>query len=61
MNRWVLIPETVSKEVVKGKKYLGKDDEYEAISYFDKILPQLKKNELKDVPLIEFIQRPGMI
>ena len=57
----MLIPEHISKEVVKGKKYLEKDEEYEAIVYFHKILPQILKNELKDVPVIQFVQKPGLI
>jgi len=58
-KRWVLFPNEIPKEVVKGKKYLDRGEEYEAITYFAKILPKIKQNEGKYLKPIEFIQYPG--
>jgi histone arginine demethylase JMJD6 len=57
--RWVLFPPETPKEIVKGKKYLEKGDEYEAIVYFEKILPKIKKND--QVKTYEFIQKAGKV
>jgi histone arginine demethylase JMJD6 len=58
-KRWILFPNEYPKEIVKGKKYLQKGEEYEAIAYFAKLLPRIKKNEGENLKYIEFIQNPG--
>ena len=42
-KRWVLFPPHVPKSVVKGSKYIYKGEDDEAIHYFTKILPRIKR------------------
>jgi histone arginine demethylase JMJD6 len=43
-KRWVLFPPHLSKETVKGRKYVRKDlgEDDEPIDYFTKVLPRIK-------------------
>lgn len=38
-KRWVCIPETIPKKIIKGKKYKVEGEDDEAIMYFYKVLP----------------------
>lgn len=42
-KRWVLFPPHVPKSIVKGSKHVYKGEDDEAIHYFTKILPRIKK------------------
>ena len=51
-KRWVLFTPDVSADVVKPPRGMGR----EAVVWFDKMLPQLKR---QGVPCIDFVQKPG--
>jgi histone arginine demethylase JMJD6 len=46
-KRWVMMPPTegISKQLVRGEHLRKKNEDDEAIQYFDKILPRLKEME----------------
>ena len=57
---WILFPNEIPKWIANGKQYRRYNEGTEAIDYFAKILPRLKKNEGKhNLKYIECIQRPG--
>ena len=66
-KRWVLFPPNVPKRIVKGKDYIRKGEDDEAIHYFMYILPRIKRHakevgnrgEFKDFACYEFTQNAG--
>ncbi len=62
-KRWVLFSPNTPRHVVKGIRYFRKGDDDEAVPYFHKILPKIRRdNELREnVEMFEFIQYPGEI
>ena len=60
-KRWVLFPNYLPKSVVKGKEFMNKGDDDEALAYFVNILPKIKAKEGEFLKPIEFIQYPGII
>jgi histone arginine demethylase JMJD6 len=60
-KRWVLFPPEISKQKVKGKKFIFKGEDDEAVNYFGDILPRIKQANAQDPAFkcIEFIQYPG--
>eukprot|EP00941_MAST-03F_sp_MAST-3F-sp1_P003649 g3649.t1 len=60
-KRWVVFSPETPEEIAKGSKYIKNDDDDEAISYFNEILPKIRldNERRKDMELYEFIQYPG--
>jgi histone arginine demethylase JMJD6 len=66
-KRWVLFPPHISKDIVKGKGLVRKDEDDEAIHYFTTILPRIKRKaeSLRSTPpyegfcCFEFTQNAG--
>lgn len=56
-KRWLLIEPAphITKKLVRGKHLITKEEDDEAIHYFDFILPRLKKNEGHRFNIIEGI------
>mmetsp|Transcript_15342 Transcript_15342/g.18669 ORF Transcript_15342/g.18669 Transcript_15342/m.18669 type:complete len:560 (+) Transcript_15342:132-1811(+) len=44
MKRWVLFPPHIPKRVAKGRDFIGRNEDDEAIHYFMFILPRLKRH-----------------
>ena len=57
-KRWVLIPPSpdLTKKFVRGRHLMSKDEDDEAIHYFDFVLPRLKAAEGHRITIIEGIQ-----
>lgn len=57
--RWALFPPAVSRHIVKGKKFLRRGEDDEAIMWFDFLLPRIK-NAYPDLPVYEvtFLHSP---
>jgi len=66
-KRWVLFPPQVPKHIAKGKGLVRKNEDDEAVHYFDFILPRIKRRaaasggtgEYKDFACYEFTQHAG--
>mmetsp|Transcript_40128 Transcript_40128/g.56523 ORF Transcript_40128/g.56523 Transcript_40128/m.56523 type:complete len:457 (+) Transcript_40128:131-1501(+) len=66
-KRWVLFPPHVPKHIAKGKQFVFKGEDDEAIHYFMNILPRIKKRatqvgnhgDFKDFACYEFTQHAG--
>jgi len=60
-KRWLLIEPGpgITKKLVRGRHLIKKEEDDEAIHYFDFILPRLKAAEGHRLKMIEGIQRPG--
>lgn len=60
-KRWVVFSPSTPKSIVKGKKYIKRGDDDEAISYFSNVLPQIRKDntERENMEMYEFIQYAG--
>ena len=56
-KRWVLIPPSpdYDKKFVRGRHLMSKEEDDEAIHYFDFILPRLKAKEGHRLTIIEGI------
>ena len=56
-KRWVLIPPSpdLTKKFVRGRHLMSKDEDDEAIHYFDFVLPRLKATEGHRLTIIEGI------
>ena len=66
-KRWVLFPPQVPKHIAKGKGLVRKNEDDEAVHYFDFILPRIKRRaaasggtgDYQDFACYEFTQHPG--
>lgn len=60
-KRWLLIAPSsdINKRLVRGRHLISKDEDDEAIHYFDFILPRVKHYEGHKLEIIEGIQKPG--
>jgi len=56
-KRWVLMPPSpdLTKKFVRGRHLMSKDEDDEAIHYFDFVLPRLKATEGHRLTIIEGI------
>ena len=64
VKRWVLFPPSVSRKDVKGDHLRRPGEDNEAITYFTKILPRIKEDELRKpggptLGMREVMQYPG--
>eukprot|EP00916_Digyalum_oweni_P024201 GHVL01040020.1.p1 GENE.GHVL01040020.1~~GHVL01040020.1.p1 ORF type:complete len:396 (-),score=80.29 GHVL01040020.1:292-1479(-) len=57
-KRWILFPPEVPKAIVKGRGLISKDEDDEAIMYFDFILKRIFE-KYPTTPFLEGIQYPG--
>jgi len=60
LKRWVLMEPHETKKRVKGKEFLQKGEDDEAIMYFDYILPRIKQ-AYPDLKIYEGLQKPGEV
>merc|ERR1711953_880245 len=66
MKRWVLFPPHIPKRIAKGRDFIGRNEDDEAIHYFMFILPRIKRyfasrqqNEFGQFQCYEFTQYAG--
>eukprot|EP00930_Biecheleria_cincta_P076625 TRINITY_DN6382_c0_g2_i1.p1 TRINITY_DN6382_c0_g2~~TRINITY_DN6382_c0_g2_i1.p1 ORF type:complete len:554 (+),score=110.90 TRINITY_DN6382_c0_g2_i1:30-1664(+) len=60
VKRWVLFEPKEDKRIVKGKDFLQKGEDDEAIMYFDFVLPRIKRAH-PDLKVYEGLQKPGEV
>lgn len=66
-KRWVLFPPHVPKHIAKGKGCIRRGEDDEAVHYFDRILPRIKRRaaendgtgDYENFACYEFTQNPG--